>query len=144
MIKMYLVLFMLYNIHSLQGRIQDFKLGGGVKIFAVFHVKNHIFSNFRGGGAHRVLCPCTPLSVLFSTHGTCSINLMSEKGSWSWSYDSWIYYYLCNQCLSPKVLLVRIPTMVRCTRYYIMWYSLSVTCGRTSVVFSGYSGFLHQ
>ena len=52
------------------GRIQDFKLGGGghlkksrrveggVQIFGVFRVKNHdftqknhIFSNFRGGGA---------------------------------------------------------------------------------------------
>jgi len=21
--------------------------------------------------------------------------------SWSWSYGSWIYDYLCNQCLSP-------------------------------------------
>jgi len=20
---------------------------------------------------------------------------------WSWSYGSWIYNYLCNQCLSP-------------------------------------------
>jgi hypothetical protein len=55
-------------ILSLQGRIQDFKLGvgaqlkklrraeGGAKIFGVFRVKNHdfmpknnIFSNFRGG-----------------------------------------------------------------------------------------------
>jgi hypothetical protein len=53
----------------MQGRIQDFKLGGahlkklrrtegGAKIFGVFRVrnhdftpKNHIFSNFRGGGA---------------------------------------------------------------------------------------------
>ena len=53
----------------LQGRIQDFKLGGadlkklrraegGSKIFGVFRVKNHdftpknhIFSNFRGGRA---------------------------------------------------------------------------------------------
>jgi len=34
----------------------------------------------------------------------------------------------------------RIPFMARCTRYNIMWWSLSVTCGR-SVVFSG---FLHQ
>jgi hypothetical protein len=24
--------------------------------------------------------------------------------SWSWSYDSWIYNYLCNQCLSPLPL----------------------------------------
>ena len=33
--------------------------------------------------------------------------------------------------------------MARCTRYNIMWSSLSVTCDR-SVVFSGYSSFLHQ
>jgi hypothetical protein len=55
-----------------QGRIQDFKLGGGLKkncaerwearnLFGVFRVKNHdftpinhIFSNFRGGGGRRV------------------------------------------------------------------------------------------
>ena len=28
---------------------------------------------------------------------------------WSWSYGSWIYNYLCNQCLSPLTLWVRIP-----------------------------------
>jgi hypothetical protein len=55
-----------------QGRIPDFKLGGahlkklrraegGAKIVGVFRVKNHdftpknhIFSNFRGGGVRRV------------------------------------------------------------------------------------------
>jgi len=56
---------------------------------------------------------------------------------------SWIYYYICNQCLSPLKLWVRTPLMARCTRYNIMWYSFSVACGR-SVVFTGYSGFLHQ
>ena len=29
--------------------------------------------------------------------------------SWSWSYGSWIYNYLCNQCLSALTLWVRIP-----------------------------------
>ena len=29
--------------------------------------------------------------------------------SCSWSYDSWIYIYLCNQCLSPLKLWVQIP-----------------------------------
>ena len=29
--------------------------------------------------------------------------------SWSWLYASWIYKYLCNQCLSPLMLWVRIP-----------------------------------
>ena len=37
--------------------------------------------------------------------------------SWSWSYGSWIYKYLCNQCLSPLKLWVRIPFMARWTRY---------------------------
>jgi len=35
----------------------------------------------------------------------------------SWSYGSWIYNYLCNQCLSPLMLWVRTPFMVRCTLY---------------------------
>jgi len=28
--------------------------------------------------------------------------------SWPWSYGSWIYDYLCNPCLSPLTLRVRI------------------------------------
>jgi hypothetical protein len=36
---------------------------------------------------------------------------------WSWSYGSWIYYYICNQFLSPLTLWVRIPL----SRYNIMW-----------------------
>ena len=40
-------------------------------------------------------------------------------------------------------LWVRTRFMARCTRYNIMWYSSSVTCDM-AVVFSGYSGFLHQ
>jgi hypothetical protein len=69
--------------------------------------------------------------------------LFNQGPSWSWSYGSWIYNYLCNQCLPPQKLWIRIPFMARCTLYNIMWYSLSVTCNR-SVVFSGHSGFLHQ
>ena len=32
-----------------------------------------------------------------------------QGASWSWSYDSCIYNYLFNQCLSPLTLWVRIP-----------------------------------
>jgi hypothetical protein len=66
-------------LSTLQGRIQDFKLGGGgahlkklrraeegTQILGVFRVKNHdfmpknhIFSNFRGG-ARRVRHPLDP------------------------------------------------------------------------------------
>ena len=35
---------------------------------------------------------------------------LSKLGSsWSRSYGSWLYKYLCNQCLSPLTLWVRIP-----------------------------------
>ena len=53
--------------------------------------------------------------------------------SWPWSNGSWIYNYLCNQCLSPLKLWVRTPFMARCTGYNIMWLSLSVTCDRSVV-----------
>jgi hypothetical protein len=35
------------------------------------------------------------------------ISILIEGPSWPWSYGSWIYNYLCNQCLSP-LMLVRI------------------------------------
>jgi len=41
--------------------------------------------------------------------------------SFSWSYGSWIYNYICNQCLSPLTLWIRTLFMARCTRYNIMW-----------------------
>ena len=33
----------------------------------------------------------------------------SVTQSWTWSYGSWIYNYICNQFLSPLNLWVRIP-----------------------------------
>jgi hypothetical protein len=42
--------------------------------------------------------------------------ITSMKGpSWPWSYGSWIYNYLFNQCLSPLMLWVRISMRARCT-----------------------------
>ena len=47
------------------------------------------------------------------------ILFLSEMGltrlSWSWSYGSWIYNYLCNWCLSPLMLWVRLSLRVRST-----------------------------
>jgi len=55
--------------------------------------------------------------------------LNTHRGSsWLWSYDSWIYNYLCNQCLSPLMLWIRTLLMARFTRYNIMWSILPVTC----------------
>ena len=35
--------------------------------------------------------------------------------SWTWSHGSWIYNYLCHQCLSPLMLWGRISIRARCT-----------------------------
>ena len=79
----------------MQGRIQDFKLGGahlkklrraegGAKIFGVFRVKNHdftqtnyIFSNFRGGA--RRVCPSLdpPLCMAFHPPTTVVVRRQS-------------------------------------------------------------------
>jgi hypothetical protein len=65
------------------------------------------------------------------------------KGPSSWSYGSWIYNYLCNHCLSPLTLWVWIPLRQGVLDTTLRDKSLSVTYDR-SVVFSWYSGFLHQ
>jgi hypothetical protein len=49
--------------------------------------------------------------------------------SWLWSYGSWICNYLCNQCLSPLMLWVRISIRARCAT--LCDKSLSVTCDRS-------------
>jgi hypothetical protein len=56
--------------------------------------------------------------------------------SWSWSYGSWIFNYLCNQCLSPLTLWVRIQL-----RRGVLDAML---CDKVCLVFSGYSGFLYE
>ena len=41
--------------------------------------------------------------------------MFATMTSWPWSYDSWIYNYLYNQCLSPLMLWIRISIRARCT-----------------------------
>ena len=42
-------------------------------------------------------------------------NVLETGPSWPWSYGSCIYNYLCSQCLSPLMWLVRISSRARCT-----------------------------
>jgi hypothetical protein len=43
------------------------------------------------------------------------LKLCQGGPSWSSSYDSWIYNYQCNQCLSPLMVWVRLPFRTRST-----------------------------
>jgi hypothetical protein len=42
-------------------------------------------------------------------------SLIRQASSWAWSYGSWIYNYLCNQCLSSPMLWAWISIRARCT-----------------------------
>ena len=49
-------------------------------------------------------------------NGTANFKHVWKEGpSCSWSYGGWIYNYLCNRCLSPLILWVRLPLRARCT-----------------------------
>jgi hypothetical protein len=61
-------------------------------------------------------CVCNNVSIVrtfltlwyfcFVWRFTILIIRQSREPSWSWSYSSWIYNYLCNRCLLPLRLLV--------------------------------------
>ena len=77
---------------------------------------------FRQSWQYQVLHHAQFTSLVIKCHWNTLWSDSSFCGPlWSWSYGSWIYNYLCNQCLSPFTLLVRIPLMVKCTQYNIMW-----------------------
>jgi hypothetical protein len=47
--------------------------------------------------------------------GIWIIHILDKGPLWPSSYGSWIYNSLCNQCLSPLKLWVRIQIRVKCT-----------------------------
>ena len=63
------------------------------------------------------ICYLWPLHTLQTNMNILSVGLVSLclyhipilGSSWSLSYGSWIYSYLCNQCLSPRTSWVQTP-----------------------------------
>ena len=75
--------FFLLLFGAVQGRIQDFKLGRAhlKKLRGVFCVKNHdftpknhMFSNFRGGGGGGWIRPCSSYTANFKFYIKCIVN----------------------------------------------------------------------
>jgi hypothetical protein len=53
---------------------------------------------------------------LFNNVVCMQLSVTLSKGpSWLWSYGTWIYNYICNQCLLPLMLWVCISIRARCT-----------------------------
>ena len=77
-------------------------------------------------------------------HSSCSVQISSSSSGplWSWSYGSWIYKYVCNQCLSPLKLWVCIPLRhgkVNSIQYYQclvagLWFSPDTPVSSTNKI----------
>ena len=74
----------------------------------LLHGEWHIITTFLSDHYWNNLFPIEPLIL-------CGIFIAYQGLSWQWLYGSWIYNYLCNQCLSPPMLWVRISIRARCT-----------------------------
>jgi hypothetical protein len=56
--------------------------------------------------------------------------LFTKENIWlSWSYDSWIYNYMCNQFLSPLTLRILISVV-----YLFLVFLLMVGCSQTDIL----------
>ena len=84
-----------YNIHTLSANICKQKKGA--------RENDELFWSLRS--------ECKYILYLPTMYVYCVYPVISKAPgwSWSWSYGSWIYNYLCNQCLLPLKLWVRIP-----------------------------------
>jgi len=60
----------------------------------------------------RFIMARTSFKFMMKWHPFCAKS--THGPSWSWSYNSWIYNYLCNHCVSPQKLWVLITLMACC------------------------------
>ena len=91
----------------------------GVKLWFFTRNTPKIFAPPSARRPHKLAVLDPPLKCILYIQDTMDISWSSsyEGPSWSCSHGSLIYNYLCNQCVSPLNLWVRIPLMARFTRY---------------------------
>ena len=93
------------------------KLSSSSQQLTVFFMTDHSCPVTRGKFQRSPLNLILPVAIQTSLRNPNTVPPFYLPGihwfiggsSWSWLYGSWIYNYLCNQCLSPLTLGVRIP-----------------------------------
>ena len=69
-----------------------------LKMFGLIVRRLHVHCMLKCGRTHSLLVYLIKV-----------VTYINKGPSWSWLYGSWIYNYLCNQCLLLLKLWVRIP-----------------------------------
>jgi hypothetical protein len=73
----------------------EFQCQSKLVLVPCFHLQHLLFTNLFLSQINWLLQICMAVGGLWY-----KINYTYLGPSWSWSYGSWIYNYLCNQCLS--------------------------------------------
>ena len=104
----------------------------GLLLNLIYIVYYNIF-NLNGIKSSVTLYSIYVISIIYTLKGL----------SWLWSYGSWIYNYICNQCLSPLTLWVQIlfrrsildPTLCDKVCQWLVagrWFSLDTLVSSTN------------
>ena len=86
---------------------------------------------------HYFYCSIVYIHCDFFVIRKCNMTQLSWGPSWSWSYGSWIYNYLRNQCLSPLKLWVHGDTTLydKVCQWLVTgrWFSLVSSTNKTEL-----------
>jgi hypothetical protein len=108
----------------------------------VYSIQHHDILQYDNNNYNMTL-KCDRSLIIFSFPGNGTTNIHIINCTSSHSYDVHVTSsklkcktfreYVLEKTVgaSSLKLWVRIPVVARCTRYSIMWYSLSVTCNRS-------------
>ena len=70
-----------------------------------YNMENYIYQNIWAVWKYRNMVTWLHCDLIYHT---AFLSLPENwRPSWTWSHDSYIYNYLCNQCISPLKLWVR-------------------------------------
>jgi hypothetical protein len=83
-----------------------------ISVFGALPHKNYV-NNVKKNLEVSLILRSNDLAYWGSTSKMSSaIHLCNEGPSWLWSHGSWIDDYICNQCISPLTLWVRISLIM--------------------------------
>ena len=86
---------------------------------------------------HYFYCSIVYIHCDFFVIRKCNMTQLSWGPSWSWSYGSWIYNYLRNQCLSPLKLWIHGDTTLydKVCQWLVTgrWFSLASSTNKTEL-----------
>jgi hypothetical protein len=133
-----------YHISSYQYTLSHLILSVYIITSHPISIHYHI-SSYQYTISHLILSDCL-VCLIFITAIILYIYIiyiilpLIKGPSWSWSYGSWIFNYLCNQCLSPLKFKLHSWRVLDTTLYD----SLSVTWSWFSLVCSTNKNWLYN